>query len=93
MIRMIDGTTFITAEAFLDRYRHSMPGYSFSYATGDLAGLCEYNEEAHELHDLVWAMNDQRKIALTERGRPDLVANGLPVAFEFVATKRKEAME
>lgn len=87
MIRVTQGTTYITAGAFVDRYSHMKPGASFSYATGDLADACNASADARELCDLLWDWSEHHKIVMSEQARPDLVSEGGPEVIEYLATK------
>lgn len=90
MIVVTHGTTFITAEAFADRYRHAPVGASFRYATGDLASVCQTDPSAKELRELVQHMSDRGEIVLTQRRRADLNMPNNCVAYEYLATRRQE---
>jgi hypothetical protein len=92
MIRMtLVGTTYITADAFRDRYEHAAPGWAFVYATGDLARACELEADARKLRDTVQHYADTKKIVLTQRPRPDLqMKHTGGRAFDYLATKRAE---
>lgn len=84
------GTTFITAEAFKDRFKHASVGFTFSYATGDLAGECIEHPDARALRALTHKMSDEKLIALTQRRLPDTTMKGGGVAFQYLATKRSD---
>lgn len=89
MIRVTQGTTYITAGAFVDRYSHMKPGRVFSYATGDLAQACDASADARDLCDLLWDWSEQNKIVMSEQARPDLAEPGCPEPIEYLATKCK----
>lgn len=65
MIRQVNGTIFLTAEAFRDRYRWSEPDVPFSYATGNLVAICKIDAEARELRCLVYDWENRRKLKLS----------------------------
>lgn len=87
MIRELDGTIFITADAFCDRYNLARRGQCFSYATGDLVHACEIDTDARVLWALVLAMEEAKKLKLDIRERRDLKPMNGPTSFEYLATK------
>lgn len=90
MIRMMkDRTTYITADAFRDRYEHAVVGWTFVYATGDLAHACLMESDARKLRDTVQHYEETKRVALTQRACPDVEMKfGGGRAFEYCATKR-----
>lgn len=90
MIVTLDGTTFITVEAFINRFTLASPGATFPYATGDLTYLKKFNADAMRLCKLVTQMTDEQKIIPTLRHRPDINLKSGARAFEYLATKRRE---
>ena len=90
MISEMHKTVFIHAGAFKDRLHHMPPGATFIYATGNLAYVCSYSEDARELRHLTQKLAKRKEIVLTQRRRPDLEMRDKTCAFEYLATKRSE---
>ncbi len=86
MIRHMDGTTFITADAFRDRYVHKDFNMPFRYASGDLVAACKVSIEARELRRLIYEMVSARKLKLSH------MQSG-PGRFEYFATKLVKAKQ
>lgn len=80
MIREVQGTVFITADAFRDRYRWCEPGMMFGYATGNMASACKVDQDARELQCVVYNMENKRKLKLSKEPRG-------PNRFEYFATR------
>lgn len=89
MIVVTNGTTYLTVDAFLDRFEQMGEGRQFSYATGDLANACAHDEDARALRNKVQNLEKIGRIALTQRRRPDIKLKGGGAAFEYLATRRK----
>jgi len=89
MIVDTQGTIFITADAFRDRYLLAPKGCLFSYATGDLNRVSHANPEAWDLVELVFKMEEAGRISLVQRPRDDLNARCGAAAFEYFARKLK----
>lgn len=84
-------TTFLTPDAFLARYRFTTKGQPFVYATGDLAQACQHERDAFALREVVQSYEQQKKVVLTQRPRPNLTMKiGGGRAFDYIATKRVE---
>ena len=86
----LKGTTFLTADAFMDRFNQAQPGWTFPYASGDLAGECAIHPDARALRALTHKMSDEKKIALTQRRLPGERMKDGGFAFQYLATKRAE---
>lgn len=84
------GTTFITAECFLDRYAHAVPGATFSYATGDMTYTKQWNADAMALCKLVTKFTEAKKIIPTMKRRFDINLSHGGLGFEYFATKCTE---
>ena len=66
MIRMTrDGTVYITADAFCDRYNFMPKDRPFVYATGDFPRATE--QDARELQKLISKMVGNGSLAVDER--------------------------
>lgn len=87
MIRKTNGTIYITADAFCDRYNFARRGERFSYATGDLMQACETDGDARALRALVLEMEFSKKIKIEMRERPDIAETRCATSFEYLATK------
>ena len=89
MIREVDGTIYLTAEAFLDRYHWMAPDAPFTYATGNLSSVSKIDGDARELLRTVHQLESRGVLSLHRKWRSDRKARGGTNFYEYIATRRE----
>lgn len=90
MIRVTLGTTYITAEAFCDRYNFAQVGQEFAYATGNLRQASAHDPDARKLREFIADLIERKRIVVERRHTGRKLPDGGP-SLEYLAVKRSYA--